>query len=89
MQHDQLITIGIRPEYPETGYGYIMKGKAVAGNDANQFVYCKTIHREADPGGGATVNPPAFFVEQRHFRLESFHAAPASCPLSAGHHRRT
>ncbi|MGH7854611.1 MAG: mannose-1-phosphate guanylyltransferase [Candidatus Binatia bacterium] len=31
MQRDQLITIGIRPDYPETGYGYIMKGKAVAG----------------------------------------------------------
>jgi mannose-1-phosphate guanylyltransferase len=29
-QHDQLVTIGIRPDYPETGYGYIMKGKPVA-----------------------------------------------------------
>jgi len=28
--HDQLITIGIRPNYPETGYGYIMKEKALA-----------------------------------------------------------
>ncbi|HEY7714338.1 MAG TPA: sugar phosphate nucleotidyltransferase [Candidatus Binatia bacterium] len=27
-QHDRLITIGIRPNYPETGYGYIMKGSA-------------------------------------------------------------
>ena len=26
---DQLITIGIRPEYPETGYGYIVKGEVV------------------------------------------------------------
>jgi mannose-1-phosphate guanylyltransferase len=26
-RHDQLITVGIRPDYPETGYGYIMKGK--------------------------------------------------------------
>ncbi|MGH7794133.1 MAG: mannose-1-phosphate guanylyltransferase [Candidatus Binatia bacterium] len=32
-QHEQLITIGIRPNYPETGYGYIVKGKAVAGNN--------------------------------------------------------
>lgn len=30
-RHDQLITIGIRPDYPETGYGYIMKGKALDG----------------------------------------------------------
>jgi mannose-1-phosphate guanylyltransferase len=35
MKHDRLITIGIRPEYPETGYGYIMKGKAVAGKTAS------------------------------------------------------
>jgi mannose-1-phosphate guanylyltransferase len=26
---DRLVTIGIRPDYPETGYGYIMKGKPV------------------------------------------------------------
>lgn len=26
-RHDQLVTIGIHPGYPETGYGYIMKGK--------------------------------------------------------------
>ena len=35
MKHGQLITIGIRPEYPETGYGYIMKGKAVAGKTSS------------------------------------------------------
>jgi mannose-1-phosphate guanylyltransferase len=35
VKHDQLITIGIRPEYPETGYGYIMKGKAVAGTTSS------------------------------------------------------
>lgn len=27
--HDQLVTIGIRPAYPETGYGYIMKGASL------------------------------------------------------------
>jgi mannose-1-phosphate guanylyltransferase len=26
---DQLVTIGIRPDYPETGYGYIMKDQAL------------------------------------------------------------
>jgi mannose-1-phosphate guanylyltransferase len=31
MEHDRLVTIGIRPEYPETGYGYILKGKPIAG----------------------------------------------------------
>ena len=34
-QHEQLITIGIRPNCPETGYGYIVKGKAVAGNNSS------------------------------------------------------
>jgi mannose-1-phosphate guanylyltransferase len=29
--HDRLITIGIDPEYPETGYGYIVKGKRFTG----------------------------------------------------------
>ena len=29
LQHDQLITIGIRPAYPETGYGYIVRGQPI------------------------------------------------------------
>ncbi len=29
--HDALVTIGIQPSYPETGYGYILKGKAIKG----------------------------------------------------------
>ena len=29
---DELLTIGIRPEYPETGYGYIVKGKTIDGS---------------------------------------------------------
>ncbi|HWH79559.1 MAG TPA: mannose-1-phosphate guanylyltransferase, partial [Candidatus Binatus sp.] len=31
LRQNQLITIGIRPDYPETGYGYIMKGKRANG----------------------------------------------------------
>ena len=30
-RYDRLVTIGIRPDYPETGYGYIMKSGQVAG----------------------------------------------------------
>ncbi|HEX9444599.1 MAG TPA: sugar phosphate nucleotidyltransferase [Candidatus Binatia bacterium] len=30
-RHDALFTIGVRPAYPETGYGYILKGKREAG----------------------------------------------------------
>jgi mannose-1-phosphate guanylyltransferase len=32
MECDELLTIGIRPEYPETGYGYIVKGKKINGS---------------------------------------------------------
>ncbi len=32
-RHDQLITIGIRPDYPETGYGYIVKGERFGAKD--------------------------------------------------------
>ena len=30
-EHDALVTIGIRPSHPETGYGYILKGKKFKG----------------------------------------------------------
>jgi mannose-1-phosphate guanylyltransferase len=30
-RQDSLVTIGVRPNYPETGYGYIMKGKSLGG----------------------------------------------------------
>ena len=30
-RYDRLVTIGIRPDYPETGYGYIMKSGQLAG----------------------------------------------------------
>jgi mannose-1-phosphate guanylyltransferase len=35
--HDSLVTIGIRPDYPETGYGYILKGKRLGGGGANAY----------------------------------------------------
>lgn len=37
-RHDRLVTIGIRPEYPETGYGYIVKGKPVGAKSSVAFV---------------------------------------------------
>ena len=30
-EHDALVTLGIAPEYPETGYGYILTGKKITG----------------------------------------------------------
>ncbi|HEY7217655.1 MAG TPA: sugar phosphate nucleotidyltransferase [Candidatus Binatia bacterium] len=39
LRYDRLVTIGIRPEYPETGYGYIMKDKAVpSASQASAFL---------------------------------------------------
>ena len=38
VRHDQLITIGIRPAYPETGYGYIVRGQPL-GNKGEPPAY--------------------------------------------------
>jgi mannose-1-phosphate guanylyltransferase len=35
-RYDSLVTIGIRPNYPETGYGYIIKNKPLGGKTAYQ-----------------------------------------------------
>jgi mannose-1-phosphate guanylyltransferase len=37
-RHDRLVTIGIRPEYPETGYGYIVKSKPVEAKSSSAFL---------------------------------------------------
>src|SRR3990170_5986344 len=34
-RHDQLITVGIRPDYPETGYGYIVKSRVLGAKSGN------------------------------------------------------
>lgn len=38
-----LITFGIKPQYPETGYGYILKSSAI--NDSNAFMVDKFIEK--------------------------------------------
>jgi mannose-1-phosphate guanylyltransferase len=43
-RHDSLVTIGIRPNYPETGYGYIMKGKPLGGKPGAYHV--KRFHEK-------------------------------------------
>ena len=37
MRHDTLVTIGIRPDYPETGYGYIVKGRLFGGKSGAAY----------------------------------------------------
>ena len=49
-RHDRLITIGIRPEYPETGYGYIIKGKPLGAKSASDaFVVRKFTEKPTLP----------------------------------------
>lgn len=38
-QDDMLVTIGIKPERAETGYGYIEKGKLLSGSNPQQICY--------------------------------------------------
>ena len=35
---DNLVTIGIRPSYPETGYGYILKGRSLGAKNPAYYV---------------------------------------------------
>jgi mannose-1-phosphate guanylyltransferase len=41
IRHDQLITIGIRPAYPETGYGYIVRGQRLGENRGSGAYHVK------------------------------------------------
>lgn len=40
-KHDLLLTMGIKPGYPETGYGYILKGETIEGS-------CPATYRARD-----------------------------------------
>lgn len=44
-QRDQLITIGIRPDYPETGYGYILKAQPIGQKSEAAFVVRRFIEK--------------------------------------------
>jgi len=46
---DQLITIGIKPDYPETGYGYIMKNGAIGPKSATAFVVKRFVEKPSLP----------------------------------------
>ncbi len=50
-RNDRLITIGIRPDYPETGYGYIMKSGRLAASDCAAF----HVKRFIEKPDGATA----------------------------------
>jgi mannose-1-phosphate guanylyltransferase len=47
-RHDRLVTIGIQPAYPETGYGYIVKGKPLAGDGISGAYQVKRFKEKPD-----------------------------------------
>jgi mannose-1-phosphate guanylyltransferase len=47
-RHDRLVTIGIQPAYPETGYGYIVKGKPFAGDGISGAYQVKKFKEKPD-----------------------------------------
>jgi mannose-1-phosphate guanylyltransferase len=47
-RHDSLVTIGMQPAYPETGYGYIVKGKPLAGDEPSSAYQVKRFKEKPD-----------------------------------------
>ncbi len=47
-RHDRLVTIGIQPAYPETGYGYIVKGKRLTGEGLSGAYQVKRFKEKPD-----------------------------------------
>ena len=42
-ENDILVTIGIQPTFPATGFGYIESGDVYAERDDKLFSYCEEI----------------------------------------------
>ena len=45
---DHLVTIGIRPDYPETGYGYILKGRSLRSGKISGAALVKRFQEKPD-----------------------------------------
>jgi mannose-1-phosphate guanylyltransferase len=50
LRHGDLITIGVRPEYPETGYGYIVKSEKIDGHGTGSAYRVKRFKEKPAPG---------------------------------------
>lgn len=46
--HDALVTFGIRPEHPATGYGYIEAGPEALMKDGQRFCKVRSFHEKPD-----------------------------------------
>jgi len=47
-RHDRLVTIGIQPAYPETGYGYIVRGKPLTSDGTSDAYHVKRFKEKPD-----------------------------------------
>ena len=65
-RHDRLVTVGVVPSRPETGYGYIVPGAPLDGGGANRRPVLREARRRhrARPDGGGRA------LEQRPLRLD-------------------
>jgi len=59
---DYLVTLGIRPTFPETGYGYLEKGKKVLKINGQEVWEVKAFHEKPDrPKAEAMLKTGRFF----------------------------
>ncbi|HET9112090.1 MAG TPA: mannose-1-phosphate guanylyltransferase [Ktedonobacterales bacterium] len=82
-QRGALVTLGIAPTYPETGYGYIRYGEALAHSPAHSHAHSPA------PGAGSAAGPAAE-ATLGAYRVEQFVEKPqrhvAEAYLRAGHY---
>lgn len=93
-EHDRLFTIGVRPDRPETGYGYILRGPALDGADdafaVERFVEKPDASTAADyvAAGSYLWNTGIFVWPVRRFleevRAHTPEIAPHMALLDAG-----
>ena len=67
--HDALLTFGIVPTRPETGYGYVRPGAELWHEGGTRRVRGGGVSREADGRSGARAGRGRLPVEQRHVRV--------------------
>jgi len=95
----KLVTFGIVPDRPETGYGYIHEGDRVDGAGADNPVYKvdafvekpdpQTAQRYLDEGGYLWNSGMFMFLASRYLKELSVHAPGIFEACSAAHQRRT
>lgn len=79
---DLLVTIGIRPSFPATGYGYIEKGRALKGFSGS-FTVKRFVEKPTQPKAAGYLKKGTFYWNAGMFtwRLDTFfRAMERHCP---------